>query len=109
MRQLGGNLLLLVPLGFLLPLASPRFRQFRKTVAVAVMVSLGIEMLQLTISTVVGFPYRVFDVDDLILNTAGAAVGWAGWSSPLDGYTGHLAKHRGWPTYDGAHAWPERP
>ncbi len=45
----------------------------------AVMVSLGIEILQLAISTVVGFPYRVFDVDDLILNTAGAALGWAGW------------------------------
>lgn len=78
MRQLAGNLLLLVPLGFLLPIADPRFRQFRKTLVVAVMVSLGIEILQLTISTVVGFPYRVFDVDDLILNTAGAALGWTG-------------------------------
>jgi len=82
-RQLAGNLLLLVPLGFLLPVANPRFRQFRKTLVVAVIVSLGIEILQLTISAVVGFPYRVFDVDDLILNTAGAALGWAGWRVTL--------------------------
>jgi glycopeptide antibiotics resistance protein len=49
----------------------------------AVMVSFGIEILQLTISTVVGFPYRVFDVDDVILNTTGAALGWAGWRVTL--------------------------
>lgn len=83
MHQLTGNLLLLVPLGFLLPIANPRFRQFRQTHVVAVMVSLGIEILQLTISAVVGFPYRVFDVDDLILNTTGAALGWAGWRVTL--------------------------
>ncbi|VAV97325.1 hypothetical protein MNBD_ACTINO01-20 [hydrothermal vent metagenome] len=83
MRQLTGNLLLLVPLGFLLPVANPRFRQFRTTLVAAVAVSLGIEILQLTISAVVGFPYRVFDVDDLILNTAGAALGWAGWRVTL--------------------------
>ena len=73
------------------------------------MVPLGIEIIQLTISTVVGFPYQVFDVDYLILNTMGAALGWAGGASLLDGYTSHLMKHRIRPARDGACARPERP
>lgn len=31
----------------------------------------------------VGVPYRAFDVDDLILNTAGAIIGWLSWRVSL--------------------------
>jgi hypothetical protein len=40
-----------------------------------VAVSLAIELTQTGISLAVNFPYCVFDVDDLLLNTIGAAIG----------------------------------
>ncbi|MDF1596048.1 MAG: VanZ family protein [Acidimicrobiia bacterium] len=77
-RQLIGNLFLLAPLGFLLPVVGARFHRLA-TLLGAFAVSLGIELTQIGISVAVGFPYRAFDVDDLLLNTIGAAIGWAGW------------------------------
>jgi len=35
------------------------------------------------IEPLTGTPYRAIDVDDLILNTTGAALGWAGWHVTL--------------------------
>jgi hypothetical protein len=65
-----GNVALFVPLGLFLHLA------LRRSVAVTVLLgalaSLGVEVLQLPIWS------RSSDVDDLILNTAGAAAGAAG-------------------------------
>ena len=83
MRQLVGNLLLLVPLGFLLPMVSSRFATFRRTLLTVFLGSLCIELGQLAISLTVSFPYRAFDVDDLILNTLGGAVGWLVWRGTL--------------------------
>lgn len=74
--QLGGNLFLLIPLTFLLPILYRRFRSFKSTVIVAVAVSLSIEFLQLIISAVLGFTYKVTDVDDLIINVFGAMIGY---------------------------------
>ena len=83
LRQLIGNLLILLPLGFGLPVVWSRFRRFRTTLLTGAAVALGIEISQLAISLVVGVPYRVFDVDDLILNSAGAAIGWLVWRVTL--------------------------
>lgn len=83
MRQLVGNLLLLFPLGFLLPMASSRFATFRRTFLTVFLGSLGIELGQLAISLAVSFPYRAFDVDDLIVNTLGGAMGWLVWRGTL--------------------------
>jgi glycopeptide antibiotics resistance protein len=74
--QIGGNLLLLAPLGFILPVLSARFERFRATLATVFGVSLGIEVLQLVASLLLGFAWKSFDVDDLILNTIGGVAGW---------------------------------
>jgi glycopeptide antibiotics resistance protein len=74
------NVLLLVPLGVLLR----RWwgRGLATTVAVGFLVSLAFELTQWTgVWGVVECAYRTFDVDDLIANTAGAALGW--WLAPL--------------------------
>ena len=42
-------------------------------------VSLGIEIVQLLVSGLLGFTYKIFDVDDLILNLIGTASGWTAW------------------------------
>jgi glycopeptide antibiotics resistance protein len=73
-----GNLVAFVPVGVLVPLLRPRGRQPWLTVlAVAFGLSLAIELGQLVASLLAGHPYRQADVDDLIVNTAGAAIGYA--------------------------------
>lgn len=86
LRQLVGNLVVLVPLGFGLPVVWQRFRRLVPTLLVGFSVALSIELSQLVISLSVGVPYRAFDVDDLILNSAGAVIGWLLWRVSLGLY-----------------------
>ncbi|KMK76573.1 VanZ family protein [Alkalihalobacillus pseudalcaliphilus] len=66
-----GNIVLFIPLGFFLPIVFRRLKgQFAKVVWMGFIVSFMIELIQFT------FLYRVADVDDLFLNTAGAMVGY---------------------------------
>lgn len=67
--NLFGNILIFVPYGFFIPMAS-RHRGFVKTTFLSFALSLGVELFQLL--TRVGS----FDVDDLFLNTLGGAVGY---------------------------------
>lgn len=74
------NLLLLLPLGFYLRYY---FRlHLVKSAAVLVVTTLGFELLQFTgLLGLYPVPYRLFDVDDLMLNTAGGVLGYA--AAPL--------------------------
>ena len=65
-----GNLFLFVPLGILVPCLYKKMSSFSRTVLVGFLISLAIELTQLVT------PGRVTDVDDLIVNTLGAAVGY---------------------------------
>lgn len=74
------NVILLLPLGALLAY------RYRKGLGFTVLVGFGVSLL---IETTQGTgvwglfpcPYRLADVDDLITNTAGAAIGWlVGWA-----------------------------
>lgn len=95
LRQLVGNLLILLPLGFGLPVVWQRFRRLTPTLLGGFGVALGVEISQFIISLIVGVPYRAFDVDDLILNTTGAVIGWLvwrislGWMQRTNGSAGH--------------------
>lgn len=74
-RQIGGNLGLLVPLGFLLPALSPRLRGWRAFALSAVGVAVGIEAMQF-LGRASGLVARSVDIDDVILNALGAALGF---------------------------------
>lgn len=76
-RQHGGNLLLLVPFTFLGPALWPRLWGWRWALAIGVGASVLIELGQLAISAFVDYNYRTTDIDDVILNTAGALLGYA--------------------------------
>jgi len=76
---LGGNMLTLAPLGFLLPFAAPRLASWRRMAAVALLFPLGIEVLQLAVSLALGYSYRVTEVDDVLLNFAGVLLGYAAY------------------------------
>ncbi len=72
-RRIAEGLLLLAPLGVLLPVAGGRiavsgWASMARTVTAGALISLGIELLQ------TGVPGRVVDVDSLLLNTAGVAL-----------------------------------
>jgi glycopeptide antibiotics resistance protein len=69
--QLIGNLLLLAPVGVLLPAARPGMRP-RAVVAVALAISVGIELAQWLLPT-----GRMADIDDVWLNVLGVAAGGA--------------------------------
>lgn len=79
------NALLFLPLGFLLPALWGEFRRWKRTLLLGFGLSLAIELLQL-------FSFRATDLDDLIANTLGTALGfllarlvfrgWNGAASP---------------------------
>lgn len=66
--NLFGNVLIFMPFGFFLPMAS-RYRSFFATFLWSFLLSLGVESFQLV--SKVG----CFDVDDLLLNTIGGIAG----------------------------------
>jgi glycopeptide antibiotics resistance protein len=76
--QLLGNLVLFVPLGFLLPLLNPRYRRFTMTAAVGLSVSVGIELVQLALLLTL-VSRRSVDVDDVVLKVTGACLGYLVW------------------------------
>jgi glycopeptide antibiotics resistance protein len=75
-RVLVGNVLAFVPLGVFLPLIWPRWRSLPAVVAAGLAISLALETVQLGLSMLVGAPYRVADVDDIIINVLGVALGY---------------------------------
>jgi glycopeptide antibiotics resistance protein len=69
------NVLMTIPFGILLPLVV-RWR-YEALVLACVAVTLVIETVQLLVSTAVGWSWRAFDVNDLLLNTIGGLLGLA--------------------------------
>jgi len=63
------NILLFMPLGFLLPTIWPQFRKMKNTVCAGFFFSLAIELNQLLNN-------RITDIDDLFTNTLGTIVGY---------------------------------
>jgi glycopeptide antibiotics resistance protein len=73
-RNTLGNIALFVPLGILLPLVGKRFHSLRRVLLLASCMSLTIEMIQFVLRFV-GNP-RAVDIDDVLLNTLGAGLGF---------------------------------
>ena len=68
--NLGGNILMFIPLGFLLPGVFPKFHSLLRTVLATAVIITAVEIIQLL--TLVGS----CDIDDLILNVIGASLGF---------------------------------
>ena len=65
-----GNTAMFIPSGIILPLVYPKLNSFGKVLAAGAFLSLCTELLQLP------FASRATDLDDLILNTLGVAIGY---------------------------------
>ena len=74
LRNTLGNVALFMPLGILLPLVDTRFRSLKRVLLLALCLSLTIETLQFALRFV-GNP-RAVDIDDVLLNTLGACLGF---------------------------------
>lgn len=74
LRQLGGNLLLLAPMGVLVPIAWRRARPWRWTLLWGLATSVAVEAGQLALQ-LLDLSDRVVDVDDVLLNVLGVAAG----------------------------------
>lgn len=68
--NLGGNIVMFIPLGFFLPALWEKFRGFRRCMAAVAGIMALVELSQML--TLRGF----CEIDDLILNLLGAALGW---------------------------------
>lgn len=71
LRNLVGNLVLLLPLGLVGPIVFPWMDRWMHVLLAAVAISVAIETAQLWV------PDRSADVDDLLLNVVGAMLGYA--------------------------------
>lgn len=70
-KQLGGNIVLGLPFGMLLPVLVPRARGLMRVIAATALVMLLVELAQGFLVT-----GRAFDIDDVLLNTTGAVLGY---------------------------------
>ncbi|KUN23661.1 hypothetical protein AQJ23_23940 [Streptomyces antibioticus] len=70
-KQIGGNILLGVPFGVLVPILAPRTRGVLRVLLLTAIVMLLVEFAQGALIT-----GRAFDIDDVILNTTGALIGY---------------------------------
>lgn len=72
-----GNFVLLLPLGYLLPCISVRWRRWRRIATTLLLTALAFELVQLAASLGYGFPFRRVDVDTVWMSFAGGMVGYA--------------------------------
>jgi glycopeptide antibiotics resistance protein len=98
--QIYGNFLLGVPFGFGVLFVSSV--PSRRVIPLGLGFALGLELLQLIIGLIYGFPYRVIDVNDVLLVFAGVVLGYLALRATAHGYrrltgagaaTGPLGRH----------------
>ena len=78
-RVLIGNLVAFMPLGLLAPSVDRRWQSTIRILLLGIIASTLIELAQLGWDLFVGMPWRSADVDDVIVNAAGAVLGSVAW------------------------------
>ncbi|WP_369691654.1 VanZ family protein [Tepidanaerobacter acetatoxydans] len=74
-RQVFGNIILFVSMGFLTPLLFREISAFHEIVLVGFISSFTVEFLQFFISFIIGI-YRITDIDDIISNIIESVIGF---------------------------------
>ncbi|HHT87999.1 MAG TPA: hypothetical protein GX002_03185 [Clostridiales bacterium] len=74
--QLIGNIVLILPITFYIPLVYNRVNNLKKALILSIIIAILIEMMQFVIGRVIGYYYRIIDIDDIILNVFGGIVGY---------------------------------
>jgi glycopeptide antibiotics resistance protein len=98
-RQIGGNLGVLLPVGLLAPALWTSLRDWRRMVVVAVCLGVGVEATQFALDLTHWWD-RVVDIDDAMLNAVGVMLGfalWAAMSSHKEALPGRAPVEQGHP------------
>ena len=74
-----GNIAAFVPLGVFVGLTWPDRRSWRRAFLLGLAATVAIELTQLGVSLLMGYPYRYADIDDVIANVGGALLGFGGF------------------------------
>ncbi|MEH7514099.1 VanZ family protein [Gottfriedia acidiceleris] len=74
--QVIGNILLLLPIPVLYVVLKRKILRFHNFFLFGLFLSLSIEIIQLGINYITGYPNKVMDIDDVILNVSGILLGW---------------------------------
>ncbi|MFV2051031.1 VanZ family protein [Metabacillus sp. YM-086] len=74
-KNVGGNILLLMPLGFLAPMLWVKSKQLKSIMLLGFVVSISIEFVQFLESLAGGWG-RITDIDDVICNVLGVIIGY---------------------------------
>ncbi|MBU5336587.1 VanZ family protein [Intestinibacter bartlettii] len=74
--QIGGNFIMLLPLGYLIPMVTDKKIDLQKAILIMCCIALCIESTQFMIGQILNFNYRCFDIDDIILNASGGILGY---------------------------------
>ena len=65
-----------MPITFYIPLVYNRVNNLKKALILSIIIAILIEMMQFVIGRVIGYYYRIIDIDDIILNVFGGIVGY---------------------------------
>lgn len=71
-----GNVAAFLPLGLLLPILFEKLRSWKNILLCSLFLSVGIELIQLAESLITRIPGHTTDIDDVILNFIGGALGY---------------------------------
>ncbi|WML44558.1 VanZ family protein [Neobacillus sp. PS3-40] len=75
-KNVGGNILMLMPLGFFMPILWGKFERLENTIMIGFLVSLSVECLQF-LELLLGLGMtRTVDIDDVICNVLGTFLGY---------------------------------
>ncbi len=75
-RNVVGNLVLLIPFILFLCWKNEKFRSLKSSIKAAFLISLSIELIQLFMNICGLSDLRTVDIEDLILNTLGGVIAW---------------------------------
>ncbi len=76
LRVLIANVVMFLPFGFFAASIATKGTSARRVVIAGTLVSCAVELAQWLISSWLGYTYRTADIDDVILNTIGTAIGY---------------------------------
>ena len=76
LRNVFGNIALFIPMGVFLPILWDKFRSLKKCLLMAAILSFAIEIFQCIENILAISNMRICDIDDIILNSIGAIIGY---------------------------------
>lgn len=74
--QIGGNIAMFIPCGVLLHITVKRNRRIFVPIAI-MLLPLFVEIVQHAVGLAIGYNYRSFDIDDIILGSIGGLIGYS--------------------------------